>query len=546
MVFQQSIAQLFIYLLTKIHSICNRNHENLFKIVSFIYICEEKKFIALNKKTFYYLTSLTVFIFLFFTSCNKEAIDSDQNLATEEEGALDSDDTAISLEGELQISDFIWQGLNYFYYWQEEIEALADSKLNDQKTYAQFINENPDPDAFFDSLLHPDDRFSWIQDDYQELENTLQGIFATNGVEFGLLYACQDCDEIVGFVKYILKGSDADGKNIKRGDLFTGVNGTTLTVNNYRSLLYGDELTYTLNMATAENGALVGNGISVELTKVENFETDPIQIQTVLETSTGKVGYLMYNQFVGDKSDALNDVMAGFKSQGIIDLVLDLRYNGGGSVRNCVELASMITGQFSNEVFAKQVWNSKLNAYFLDRYGEESQIDRFVSSLSNGTAINSLGLSRLFVLTTSESASASELLINGLAPYIEVIQIGEQTVGKNVGSITVYDYIDNQQTKNPDHKYAMQPIVLKVANSEGFADYADGLPPTLAADEDVKNMGVLGDVNETFLAIALNRITGSAKFTIPKASLPRTLLVEDPLLIQRQRMIVDFNLAEQD
>jgi len=299
-------------------------------------------------------------------------------------------------------------------------------------------------------------------------------------------------------------------------------------------------------MATAENGALVGNGISVELTKVENFETDPIQIQTVLETSTGKVGYLMYNQFVGDKSDALNDVMAGFKSQGITDLVLDLRYNGGGSVRNCVELASMITGQFSNEVFAKQVWNSKLNAYFLDRYGEESQIDRFVSSLSNGTAINSLGLSRLFVLTTSESASASELLINGLAPYIEVIQIGEQTVGKNVGSITVYDYIDNQQTKNPDHKYAMQPIVLKVANSEGFADYADGLPPTLAADEDVKNMGVLGDVNETFLAIALNRITGSAKFTIPKASLPRTLLVEDPLLIQRQRMIVDFNLAEQD
>jgi C-terminal processing protease CtpA/Prc len=238
--------------------------------------------------------------------------------------------------------------------------------------------------------------------------------------------------------------------------------------------------------------------------------------------------------------------MAGFKSQEITDLVLDLRYNGGGSVRNCVELASMITGQFSNEVFAKQVWNSKLNAYFLDRYGEESQIDRFVSSLSNGTAINSLGLSRLFVLTTSESASASELLINGLAPYIEVIQIGEQTVGKNVGSITVYDYIDNQQTKNPDHKYAMQPIVLKVANSEGFADYADGLPPTLAADEDVKNMGVLGDVNETFLAIALNRITGSAKFTIPKASLPRTLLVEDPLLIQRQRMIVDFNLAEQD
>ena len=74
-------------------------------------------------------------------------------------------------------------------------------------------------------------------------------------------------------------------------------------------------------------------------------------------------------------------------------------------------------------------------------------------------------------------------MINGLAPHINVVQIGETTVGKNVGSISVYDYIDNNGTKNPDHSYAMQPIVLKIANSDGFADYSDGLVPNTVLNE---------------------------------------------------------------
>ena len=246
----------------------------------------------------------------------------------------------------------------------------------------------------------------------------MQGIFASNGVEFSLLYACSNCVEVIGVVKYILEGSDAENKNIKRGDVFIGVNGTTLTANNYRSLLFGDALTYSLNMAEIQNGTLTGNGVVVELTKEENFETNPVQLYKTIDVDAGKVGYLMYNQFVASKSSNLNQIFAEFKSQNVTDLILDLRYNGGGSVRNCVELASMITGQFSNQIFAKEEWNAKLNTYFKENFGSESQIDRFVSVLSDGEAINTMNLNRLFVLTTSESASASELLINGLAPFI--------------------------------------------------------------------------------------------------------------------------------
>ena len=484
------------------------------------------------------LTYIIVFAFLMGTACKNEGVLEEVQVI--ETINQDTDDTAISLEGELQISDFVWEGLNEYYYWQEEVPNLADSKTSDEKTYAQFINDNSDPDAFFDSLLHENDRFSWIQDDYEELENLLQGIYATNGVEFGLTLACSDCDEVVGYVKYILEGSDADGKNIQRGDFFSGVNGITLTRNNYRDLLFGDALSYTLNMAEVQIGAIVTNGIDVNLTKEENFETNPIQVSRTIQTSVGKIGYIMYNQFVGDKSPELNQVFGDLKSQGIAELILDLRYNGGGSVLNCIELASMITGQFDNEIFSKEQWNSKLEAFLIERYGVESLTDRFVNRLAeNDEAINSLNLNRVVIIATSESASASELLINSLSPYIGVIHVGEQTVGKNVGSITVYDYVDNNGTKNPDHKYAMQPIVLKIANKEDYADYANGLEPDNPIEEDITNLGILGNIEEPLLLSAINALTGTGKRIIEKSAHSRDLLIKDPLLLRINGMHLD-------
>ena len=362
-----------------------------------------------------------------------------------------------------------------------------------------------------------------------------------------MLYACKNCNELIGFVKYILKGSNAEEKNIKRGDLFTGVNGTVLTASNYRSLLFGSNMNYTLNMAAARNGLIFNTGVDVELTKKENFEINPIQISEIInldeigQNGNKKIGYLMYNQFVSNKSHELNEVFKNFKNAGISEMVIDLRYNGGGSIKNCVELASMITGQFTNEIFAEEQWNSKLLPYLRTNFGKETLINRFRAVLEDGEEINSLNLNRVFIITSSESASASELLINGLSSYINVIQIGEKTVGKNVGSITVYDYIDNEQTKNPDHTYAMQPIVLKIANNDGFADYADGLFPDYFIEEDLQNMGVLGLKDEPMLSKVLDVINGTSKSSFSKIKISKGPLVKDPLTIKRQVMFVEKN-----
>ena len=442
------------------------------------------------------------------------------------------------------VNDFIWKSMNELYYWQEDVLDLNDSKNNNTGDYDSYLREKPDPDEFFNSLKFSEDRFSFIDYDYVSLTNSLAGISASNGVEF-ILNRFSSSDNVFGVVTYIQKESDASFKNIKRGDIFTGVNGTDLTVSNYRALLFGDNLSYTLNMSDYSSSTITPNAVEVALTKVENFQDDSIHISKTISAGVAKIGYLMYNGFVGSFDQNLNTVFAGFKSDNITDLVIDLRYNGGGLLSSCAYLAGMISGQFTGEIFAQNIYNSKLMNYYETRNNTDWMKNLFVSEMSDGTALNSLNLNRVYILTSGRSASASELLINGLAPHIQVVQIGDTTYGKNVGSITVYDYIDNKSTKNPDHTYALQPIIFKVANSASFSDYSDGLTPDagLLLKEDIANMGVLGEVTEPLLALAIGQINGTyARSAIRTTEFPIDNAIEDPKMLSRQNLVSEKQL----
>ena len=189
----------------------------------------------------------------------------------------------------------------------------------------------------------------------------------------------------------------------------------------------------------------------------------------------------------------LNEVFAQFKSDGISDLVLDLRYNSGGSVQTAIYLASMIKGTDTNKVFVRQTSNTKMANYWKRDHTFENNI--------SGTPIHTLNLPKIYILTSKHTASASELIINGLKPYLTVVQIGETTIGKNLASITLKD-------KSQGSKWAMQPIVLRSENANGFGHYESGIVPDFEIKEDVRNLGTLGDENEPLLAKALELITG--------------------------------------
>lgn len=396
----------------------------------------------------------------------------------------DEDDNIAPRQYDFEIEDFIWEGLNTYYYWQNSVPDLADNRFDSQKSYANFLSQfNANHELLFESLLSDKDRFSWIMSDYNALEKQLSRIYKTSGMMIGL-GRTGNSDDLFAFVRYVLPDSDAATKNIVRGDLFLSINNEQLTVDNYRALLSSEVESFSIELAQINDQMVTPTGISVDLVKTE-IQENPIHMHKLIELNNVKIGYLMYNGFVADFDDELESAFAEFQTQGVDQLIVDLRYNRGGSVSTSIKLASMITGKFSGEVFAQTQHNDKRSSLNEDY-------------LFEATAVQ-LKMDRLYVISSEDTASASEFLINGLSPYIDVIVIGDDTTGKNVGSYSIYDWIDDKGNVNPRHTWAMQPITLKIANSEGFADFENGLQADYRLQEVVANLGTLGEIDEPLL-----------------------------------------------
>ncbi|WP_291138715.1 S41 family peptidase [Flavobacterium sp. UBA7663] len=407
------------------------------------------------------------------------------------------------------VNNFVWKGLNLYYYWLTDSPDLVDDRFESTNDYENFINSFSSPEAIFNHLLVDSsiDRYSVIFSDYTELEQVLSGTQKNNGVDYELRFKEGSTTELFGWVRYILPNSDASTKPINRGDIFYGINGIQLNTSNYRDLLNQDN--YTLNLAEFDGGAITPNGNSVSLIKT-NYSENPVYTRKVFIEGTKKIGYLMYNGFYSNYEVELNNAFEYFQGQGITHLILDLRYNSGGSVSTATRLASMITGQFNNQIFAKQQWNYKIENLINN---PEQLLNRFTNSLGNGNSINHIHLDKIYILTTKRTASASELVINGLKPYINVIQIGDDTAGKNVGSITLYDSPTfRKENVNPNHKYAMQPIVLKIANNNNFSNYTNGLTPNVPQLEDLNNLGTIGEISDPLLNTTINYINLNGRF----------------------------------
>ena len=410
----------------------------------------------------------------------------------------------------LKVNDFIWKGMNLYYLWQPDVVNLNDGRFANQDDLNSFLTNFSNPINLFNSLRIDNsiDRFSVIYSDYSVLEGVLSGTTLNNGADYGLRFKSGSTTDLFGWIRYVVPNSDADTKGVVRGMLFHAVNGTPLTTSNYQSLL--SENSYTLNFADYDNGTITPNGNSITLNKSALSE-NPVFKTSVVTQGSKKIGYLMYNGFYPNYETQLNDAFANFKNENTTDLILDLRYNSGGSIATATRLASMITGQFSGQLFAKQQWNPKLEAYWL-KNNPSQFINSFTNTLGNGTAISKLNLSKVYILTSRSTASASELVINGLKPYINVVQIGDKTTGKNVGSITLYDSPNfGKANANPNHKYAMQPIVLKTINADGFGNYQTGLIANHDFLEDYGNMGEIGSTSEPMLNFTLNLISNGGR-----------------------------------
>lgn len=419
----------------------------------------------------------------------------------------DQDDTTIEITQDLEVKQFVYRALNFFYLFKEDIPQLANDAFANTLERDNFLQSFDTPEALFDFLNSDQDRFSVLFPDFEVIENALGGITLNNGMEFGLIRYPTNPSNVFGYVRYVIPNSSAATENVMRGMIFNRINGTQLTDTNFNNLLSTD--TYTIGLANFDGENVTPFDQEITLVKGQLTE-NPIHLATTIEIDEINVGYLMYNGFTASFDEQLNDTFGQFAATGVTELVLDLRYNGGGSVRTATDLAAMITGQFNNQVLYNEIWNE-------DRQEQFATPGLFNDTTRNNTPINSLGLTRVYVLTTQSTASASELVINSLKPYIEVVQIGTNTTGKFQASILLYDgpapnFSKSQASTN--HKYVMLPLVFKTANINGVTDFIDGLVPTIEQNEDFSNLGQLGTLTEPLLATAINEIL-SGRTTIP-------------------------------
>ena len=426
----------------------------------------------------------------------------------------------LSTPESLQVNNFIYKGLNNYYLWQDKVPNLADTRFLNNKEYNVFLESEGNSAQFFENLLYQRniiDKWSWIVDDYIALEQSFQGTTKTTGMEFGLVRYKDTPTNIFGYVRYVVPGTDAETKNITRGMLFNKINGTQLTENNFRSLLFS-EAGFTINLANYNNGNPTENGNSITLSKTINQE-NPVFITKTFTEGTKKIGYLMYNSFVGTFDGQLNAAFAQLKSENITELIVDLRYNGGGSVRTATYLASMITGQFTNQLFSSQQWNAKIMEAISNNSSGIDLTNKFPNQIDNGQInenLNSLQLSNVYFITTNSSASASELVMNGLMPYINVKSVGTKTHGKYAGSVTLYDSENfTRNDVNSNHTWAMQPIVLEIVNKLG-ENNKNGFDPTVELAEDYENLGVLGEKSDPLLDRTIQLIVTGNRSSVRK------------------------------
>ncbi|MCK9640568.1 MAG: S41 family peptidase [Prolixibacteraceae bacterium] len=451
-----------------------------------------------------------------------------------------------------EVNTFVWSSMHDYYLWNDKIpnltntyyQMLTSTSANYQRNKDSlnvYLNKFTDPSKLFNDLLYQYkvvDKWSFIVNDYTIIDNWIAGISKTMGYDFQLYYLNSTSTDIIGVVRYVLKGSPADLAGVQRGDIFAKVDGVQLTDANYTANLINKE-SFTLTFAKIVNGIITPTGKTATMTAIQ-LQEDPVFLSKVIDVNGTKVGYLVYNGFTSDFDQELNTVFQQFKTAGISKLILDLRYNGGGSVQSAIYLASMIYTTNTSTLFTKSVYNGILTPYITTTYGASFFNSNFTDKI-NTTAINALNLKDIYFIVSGETASASELLINGLKPYMNVKLFGLNTYGKYVASLTLKDYDANNNLVTT-HKYAMQPIVAKYANSLGVSDFVTGLVPDVIVDEKKSAMLQLGDENEYLLKTVLDYLKGlkSQRLTTPGSlANSRSLVARKDLMQFSRDMYVD-------
>lgn len=382
------------------------------------------------------LFSLFISLFIFLNSCGSNA-------------KSDTATQAFTLDEKRFVHDLFLSE----YLWYDQVASNVDyTKLTSPQNMINILRVNP-PDIW---------SLTMTQDAYEDFVNQ-----KTAGFGFGYTKNLQ--------VFLVRINAPAYGK-LLRGDQIIQIDGEDA------SNLLIRQASQNLNKATTFT--LLRNSNIIEVTLVPKEYTFKVTLGKIIVQGSKKVGYLRYDSFTGSSVDEFEAEFTKFKNENIDELVIDLRYNSGGSVAVASTLLDNITNAYPGQRQGYLDWN--------DNFKSKNQ----TFSFSDEIEANDLNMKRVFFLVTKGSASASELVISALKPYLgdtNIVTIGTATHGKNVG----------MSGKRYGNNYYFL-INFFIKNSADKTTKSSGIPATCPAEDSIAH--IMGDTNETMLKTALHYI----------------------------------------
>ncbi len=356
---------------------------------------------------------------------------------------------------------FVRDTLQDIYFWYGQLPNLDPARYASPEAYLQAVRYRP-----------LDETFSYIN------TKAADTAFFSESQFIGLGISTQQTGPTEIRLAQVFPGSPASEAGLERGDYLLVINGRDvpdlIRTGEINSIFGAGEIGVTVDLVWRRRAGGEGRA-----TLRKRAVTIPTVSETRILTQSGqRVGYVHFRNFVQPSTAALNTAFADLLAAGANELVLDLRYNGGGLVSVAQHLGGLIGGVRTNgQVFVEYFHN--------DKNARRNSVVRFEDPPA------ALDLPRLVIITTRGSASASEAMINSLRPFIGVTVVGNTTFGKPVGQYG-FDFCDK----------VLYPVAFQVRNALGQGDYFGGIPADCAAGDDLEH--ALGDASETSLAEALS------------------------------------------
>jgi len=410
---------------------------------------------------------------------------------------------------------FAKNAMQTYYLWTKEVSGKLEDWRNAGDPSAQVLDAR-----YRDASGREVDRWTQFIPDFRAFQSSVEGISpGTYGYDFQLLFLNEEQSRIGAVLTYTYADGPASKAGLKRGDLVVKVNGKAMTPDNYVGIVQEGLLGTGRLVLTLEDGR------EVSMESVSMYE-NPVLLYKLLDDGSKRVGYLAYSGFTLDSYRDLITACKGFRAAGISDLILDLRYNGGGFAMAEEFLASMLAPEDAvraGEVLSMEVYNSELMNYFSSRkedtktyFSQDFHFQYDGKNYSFNTRDANARAGRIYAIVTGSSASASEALLCDLMAYMPVFLVGERTHGKFCAGLPLSAedfFTDNAKYMGSDLDPALEGtknqglyvMVSRFADKDGRTlCMPDGLAPDVEVEDNPLDGCQLGDPSETMLAAALS------------------------------------------